>query len=152
MIGIGIVLLIGIFLIIAEIMFVPGTTVVGIFGLVFCGVGIYFIFQNYGNEAGWWAFGGTMSLGAILTIYAFKSGTWKKFSLQGVNTGRVNENPGPDLNLGDEGITLSSMRPIGKVEFRDKTYEARTYGNYLGSGQKIKIINIENNKIFVEPI
>ncbi len=57
------------------------------------------------------------------------------------------------LAVGQEGITLSALRPIGKAEFEDKEFEVKTLGNYLETGTPIKIIAIDKSKqIIVEPL
>jgi len=56
------------------------------------------------------------------------------------------------VQIGDEGITLSTLRPIGKAEFNSKTYEVKTSGNYVDRGEKVKITQIESHQIVVEPI
>ena len=56
------------------------------------------------------------------------------------------------LNKGDEGITISTLRPIGKAEFRNGIFEVKTYGNYLEQGQKVRIIQVDASQIIVEPL
>ena len=57
-----------------------------------------------------------------------------------------------DFHIGDEGITISTLRPIGKAMFNDKTMEVKTAGDYVEQGQKVKITHIELNQITVQPI
>ena len=57
-----------------------------------------------------------------------------------------------DLKSGDEGETLSSLKPIGKALIKEHELEVRSSGNFIAEKQKIKVIKIDNNKIFVEPL
>lgn len=151
-ITVGSLLLLGIALILAEVLFVPGTTIVGILGLISAIVGVYLGFQYFGTEIGWWILGGTSIAFTISLYLGFKGGTWDKFSLKDTSLGKVNEGYSSQLKEADKGLTLSTLRPIGKAEFNDKVYEVRSYGNYIDSDVKIEIVKIEGNKIFVKSI
>ena len=142
---------IGLLLLLVEILFVPGTTLVGILGFIIVGVGVWLSFSYFGSDVGWITLG-SAAVGAGLTLYiSFKSNLWSRFALHTSNTGKVNEDP-IGLSVGDEGVTLSALRPIGKAEIAKKTFEVKTLGSYVEAGQKIRIIQINLNQIFVEPI
>ncbi len=145
-------LVFGLALIIAEIIFVPGTTVVGIIGFVFLVLGTGLSFFYFGRTAGWMTTGGTGVASAVLLYYAFKANVWGHFSLKSTNTGKVNEGELEALTVGAEGVALSALRPIGKAEFGEKTYEVKTLGNYVETGKKIRITQIRSNQIIVEPL
>lgn len=149
---VGSMILMGLILVIVEIIFIPGTTVVGILGLLFLIVGVSLSFSYYGPEIGWWTLGGTALTSGFLFYYAFKANVWGAFSLKTTNRGKVNEGGLAGLAVGQEGKTISSLRPMGKAEIADKTYEVRTLGEFLDSGTKVKIIQITTNQIIVEPI
>lgn len=150
---IAIILIIaGLSLIIIEIIFVPGTTVVGILGLVASGFGIYLSFVYFGNKTGWWISAGTAVVFAISLYYSFRRNAWDQFSLKDTMQGRVNEGLLAGLKEGDTGTAMSAIRPFGKAEFQAGEFEVRSEGNYIDAGTKIKIIRIRNNNIFVEPI
>ncbi len=148
---IGLIVL-GMGLLIIEIIFIPGTTVVGIAGAICSIYGIYLGYDYFGNT------GGTIVLisaaifngGAI--VYAFKTKSWERFSLKDINSGRFNEDQKYQLKLGDQGTTISSLKPIGKAIFNDTELEVRSEGTYIRENQEIEIIKIDNKKIIVKPI
>lgn len=145
-------LFIGLMLIIVELVFVPGTTVVGLLGLIFAIVGIVVSYNQFGNEVGFYLLLAMLAttLGAL--FYSFRSGAWSKFSLKSSMDSKVNEGIMTTVHIGDEGITVSTLRPIGKAEFNNKTFEVKTAGNYVERGEKVKITQIESHQIVVEPI
>ena len=145
-------LLIGLALIIVELVFIPGTTVVGLLGLIFSIVGIVISYNHFGNDVGFYMLLGTLGLTLATLFYSFRSGAWSKFSLKSSMDSKVNEGMMATVQIGDEGITLSTLRPIGKAEFNSKTYEVKTSGNYVDRGEKVKITQIESHQIVVEPI
>lgn len=145
-------ILFGLVLIIAEIIFIPGTTVVGIIGFIFLIMGVGFSFNYFGAETGWVTVGATaVASGAVLYL-SFKANVWKRFSLKSAITSKVNEGELSALIVGTEGIAISALRPIGKAELDNKQYEVKTTGEYLDSGKRIRVVKIFMNQIIVEPI
>lgn len=145
-------LLIGLALIIVELIFIPGTTVVGLLGLIFTITGIVISYSHFGNDIGFYILLATIATTAVAVFYSFRSGAWSRFSLKSSNDGKVNEGMIENLHVGDEGMTLSTLRPFGKASFNDKIMEVKTAGDYVEQGQKVKIIHIELNQITVQPI
>ncbi|SHJ95274.1 NfeD-like C-terminal, partner-binding [Reichenbachiella agariperforans] len=145
-------ILTGIALIILEIIFVPGTTIVGIGGFLVGGYGIYHSYELFGAETGHWVLAVSVVAGFAAIIVSFKSNTWKRFALKGSIQSKVNENRNISLTVGLEGMTVSSLKPIGKGEFDGIVYEVRSLGNFIEQQKAIKIIKMEQNKIYVELI
>jgi membrane-bound ClpP family serine protease len=145
-------ILFGLILIIAEVIFVPGTTIVGVFGFLFLIVGIGFTFSYFGSETGWITVGVSATLSGLILYYSFKSNVWSRFSLKSSMQGKVNEGDLELLTVGTEGQTISALRPIGKASLGDKIFEVKTRGEYLDSGSKVRVVNIIMNQIIVEPI
>lgn len=142
----------GLGLIIVEVIFVPGTTFVGIFGLILAGCGIFLSFQSFGTAIGTGVLIATSLIAVIAVVYSFKTGAWKRFALKSSIKSKFNEEYKHNLWVGDIGIAISTLKPMGKAEFDNKMYEVRTKGNYVDSDTKIKIIKIQENIIIVEPI
>ncbi|MBI1770194.1 MAG: hypothetical protein HY015_02235 [Bacteroidetes bacterium] len=142
----------GLALIVAEIIFVPGTTLVGVLGFGFLILGTGLSFRYFGSTIGWITVGSTTISSAVILYYSFSANVWGKFSLKTSNKGKVNEGELDQLSVGTEGQTTSTLRPIGKAEINNKTYEVKTLGEYLDTGKRIRIIKILSNQIFVEPI
>jgi membrane-bound ClpP family serine protease len=144
-------LLIGLALIVIELVFIPGTTVVGLLGLIFAGAGVVIGYQHFGSDTGFYILIGTSVATLAALFYSFRSGAWSRFSNKSSMDGKVNEGITGGLSIGDEGITVSTLRPIGKAEFHSKTFEVKTLGQYVEAGKAIRIIQIHLNDIVVEP-
>lgn len=147
-----ILILIGLVLIYLELIFVPGTTVLGLVGLVLTGIGVYMTFERHGNVAGGWVLGASFLVITVAVFYSFRSGAWKRFSLQTKSKGHFNENFNEGLQIEMRGHTISDLKPIGKAEINTKTYEVRSRGEHIAAGQAVKIAKIIENKIIVELI
>ncbi len=148
---IGLVLF-GLGLIIVEIIFIPGITIVGIVGLIFAGFGIYLSYDYFGTSIGTTVLIATGMISLILFGVSIRSGVWSKFALKNAIKSKVNEGMALRLAEGERGITVSALRPIGKAEFNNKIYEVKTSGNFLEAGEKVKITKIQVNEIFVEQV
>ena len=150
--SIVLLIIMGLVLLIIELIFIPGTTIIGLLGIIFIIVGVYFGFDTYGKSTGIYILGGTLVLTIITLYFGFKSKAWEQFSLKTSMQGKFNEGLNDVLNLEDEGIATSTLKPVGKGEFQGKQYEVTSLGGYVDTGIKIKVIKIERNKIIVEPI
>jgi membrane-bound ClpP family serine protease len=141
----------GLLLIVIEVIFIPGTTVAGFvgFGLIVAGVSL--TFSYFDKQTGWIVVASTAGLSAVLFFWIFHTKPWKQFALKSSIKSKVNEGAFEGLKIGDEGITISTLRPTGKAEIGEKTLEVATLGNYIESNTRIRIIKISSNQILVEP-
>lgn len=144
--------LFGLALIIVEVIFIPGTTFVGIIGFVSLVVGIVLSFKYFGTEAGWITLGGSTAASGILVYIAFRTNTWERFALKSSIDSKVNEIEKANFVVGLEGLALSALRPIGKGEFGGNVAEVRTNGEYVDAGESIRIVQVSVNQIIVEKI
>lgn len=145
-------LLFGLILVIVEVIFIPGTTFVGVAGFVSMLVGVSLTFKYFGAETGWTTLGGATAASGILLYISFRTDVWKKFALKSSIDSKVNEVEPTKFAIGMEGIATSALRPFGNGEFAGNTAEVRTSGEYVESGNRIRIIRLMSNQIIVENI
>ena len=145
-------LAIGLGLIIVELVFIPGTTVVGLLGLIFSVVGIVISYRHFGNDVGFYILIGTSATALASLFLSFRVGAWSRFSHKSSIDSKVNEDMLKSLRVGDEGTTRSALRPVGTAEFNNLNYEVRTSGSFLDSGMPVKIVKIHANQIIVESV
>ena len=144
-------LFLGLILLILEIVFIPGTTVVGLLGIAFSVVGVIVGYKQFGDETGFYILMGTLVSTAIALYFSFRSDAWKSFSLNSSIKGKVNEGTTAVLTEGEIGTTISALRPIGKAEFQEKVFEVRSIGgNYIEPKTRIRITKIDGQQILVE--
>ncbi len=147
-----VLILTGVAFIIVEIIFIPGTTVVGILGFIIGGYGVYVSYDKFGTDIGHIVLISSVIITLVATFISFKSEAWKRFANSKSIKSKVNEGLTETLKIGDEGETVSSLKPVGKALFGEKEYEVSSLGNFVLEKTAIKIIKIEINKIIVEPI
>lgn len=144
-------ILFGVILIIAEIIFVPGTTVVGILGFIFSVYGIYRGYDSFGSTIGTFILVGALVLNAGAIIWSFKSKSWERLSLKDVISGKVNQ-VDENIQVGSLGKTKSSLKPVGKAIFEEKIVEVYSKGSFIKENVDIEVVKIDSSKIYVEPI
>ena len=147
-----ILILVGILMMILEIIVIPGSGVAGIIGFVLMASGVWFAYTKHGLMAGHITLGVTIAVNVIGLILTLRSKTWKKAMLNTVNTGKVNEIDVDELKIGDEGTTISRCAPMGKAEFSNVFYEVSTLSEFIDENQKVEIIRISGNKIYIKII
>lgn len=149
-ITIAVLIVLGLILIVIEILFVPGTTVVGFVGFALMLVGVGLTFRDYGSQAGWIVLGGSAVGSGLIVYFTLSTKTWERFALQGSIKSRVNEGDIEKFKIGEEGIALSTLRPAGKAEINGKIIEVRSEGEYIDANSKIRIQRVVNNQIIVK--
>jgi membrane-bound ClpP family serine protease len=147
---IAVLILFGFGLIIIEILFVPGTTIVGIFGLLMSGFGVYYTYDNFGNTTGSLVLIGSVVVFLILLYISFKRGTWKKFTLKNEITSRFNEDLTKNFKIGDVGKAISTIKPIGNADFEGKFIEVISRDEYIEPGEMVEIIEKKGSQVIVK--
>jgi membrane-bound ClpP family serine protease len=143
---------IGLLLIVVELIFVPGTTVVGILGFILTAVGIWISYAALGTTTGHITLAATVLVGAVAFVYSFRTDSWSRFALKDQNRGHVNEDTPHALEVGEVGKTVSALRPQGTVLFAERHHEAQTQGEFVAPNKAVRIIRIQQNKIIVEEV
>ena len=143
-------LLIGLILVIAEILFVPGTTVVGIIGVLVTAVGIYYAFVTFDNQVAGLVLIAALVLNFGAIIYGFRTGAWKKFALKSAIKSRAFDDRLKGLEVGMKGITISDVKPIGKAEIGEGIYEVKSESGFISVGTSVFITKLENNTIIIK--
>ncbi len=146
------ILTIGIGLIIIEIIFVPGTTVIGVLGLICVIAGILYGFSEFGSPTGWVIAAAAAIISIAVIIVGLKSGMWKRFALNQTIDSKVNDHVLIEVKVGDEGVAMSALRPVGNAEFGDDKLEVTTLGELVDSDSKVKVTHIEGRVIYVKQL
>jgi membrane-bound ClpP family serine protease len=111
---------------------------------------LYKIYNEFGPVSGHLALGGLILLLVACIIIAVRSGVWEKVSLHQQVDSKVNQLP--DVAIGNTGFTSSALRPMGRMQMENNSFEVTTMGEHVESGAMVEVIKIENNKIYVKQI
>lgn len=61
-------------------------------------------------------------------------------------------NAGDKVLVGREGVAVSMLKPSGKVEIDGQLLEANSSGDYIEPGTPVRVLQISQNRITVEPV
>ena len=145
-------LILGILLLLLEIIFVPGTTIVGIGGLIVLAIGIYLAYASVSSMAGHISLVSSVAVVFLALIVLLKGETWKRVALDNKLEGKGVESVEGLLKVGDTGKTISRLNPIGKAVFEEKIVEVATSGDFVSENVEVEITKIEGNKIRVKTV
>jgi membrane-bound ClpP family serine protease len=143
-----IILLLGLLLIIAEIFFIPGTTIFGVAGGVVMVIGVAMMYA-VGTQQGHIALGISIVSILVATVLGFRAIDKGALAARAKIKGRVNELDS-SLVPGMKGKAITELRPGGKVQFGEERVEVFSYGNYIPRDSQVEITNVTKDKIFVK--
>lgn len=143
-------ILVGLVLIFAEILLVPGVGIAGILGLLSMGGSCFYTFHEYGNAAGAAVTAVNAALIVALTIWVLRAKTWKRMSLETNIDSKAVE--GAKLAVGDRGKTLTRIAPMGSARFENYVVEVKAVEGMLDPGVDVEVVLIEDNKVYIKPI
>lgn len=143
-------ILVGLVLIFAEILLVPGVGVAGILGLLSMGGSCFYAFYEFGNVTGYIVTAVNVVLIVALSIWVLRAKTWKRMSLETSIDSKAVETS--VLAVGDRGKTLTRLAPMGSARFGDFVVEVKAVEGMLDPNIEVEVVLIEDNRIYVKPL
>jgi membrane-bound ClpP family serine protease len=145
-------LILGIILLLIEIFIIPGITIAAIGGVLLTAGGIFLSYKKYGTEVGNQTVLITAVAFILSLIFMFKSKSLKKIALNSEIDSKVNVLNEELVHVGDTGITVSRLAPMGKVSINGHVYEAKSTGHYINENTEIEVIKLNESNIIVKPL
>ena len=143
---------IGLLLILAEILLIPGVGVAGILGILSLGGSCYYSFYEFGNSVGAIVTVINAVLLLVMLIYALRAKTWKRMTLETNVDSKAVEDESLYVSLGDKGVAKTRLAPMGSVRFGDRVAEVKAVEGIVDSGTEVEVVMIEDKKIYVSAI
>lgn len=142
----------GILLLLLEFTVIPGVTIAGIGGVILFGASVYLAFSSYGVVTGIATLAFVIIAVPVIVYRIFKSRTGQKMMLNSEIEGHVDKVDDTQIHVGDEGITLGRLAPMGRVRINNLSMEAKSSAGFVDPNVKIKVVEIFRTHIIVEPI
>lgn len=148
-----ILVLFGILFLIAEIVLLPGVSIGAVLSLVCYGSAIYMAFRDYGPLTGVAVVLAIVVLSIVATFFSLRANTWQRFSLrQKITSSGIPTPAEQDVKIGDRGVTLSRLCPMGKVRFGEKIVEAKSLDAYVDPRTEVEVVAFENFNVVVKTV
>jgi membrane-bound ClpP family serine protease len=145
-------ILVGLVLIFAEILIIPGVGIAGILGLLSMGGSCFYAFHEHGNTYGTVVTAINIVLVVALSIWVLRAKTWKRMSLETNIDSKAVPSESSTICVGDQGKTLTRLAPMGSARFGDSVVEVKALEGMLDPNVAVEVVLIEDNKIYVKPL
>ena len=142
-------ILLGLFFLVVELIFLPGITLGTILSAVSYGAAIYLGFSRLGVIGGMIILFVIAALSLVATVVSLRAKTWQRLALNNKVDGQSNASPEEAVAVGAKGVTISRLSPMGKVEIDGKLYEAKSGGEYIDQRTEVEVVGFENSNIIV---
>ncbi|MGL5682520.1 MAG: hypothetical protein ACRDDZ_05605 [Marinifilaceae bacterium] len=144
-----ILLIIGVVLVVAAILYLPAITVAGFFGLICLMGGIGMSYFMYGMWAGHSVTIGVILLISMVFLWFIRNKTFKRITGNNMLKDVV-EGVDSSIHKGDVGVTLGNLSPVGKVLINDKIVEGESEMGFIGEDKQVIVLRILTNKVIVK--
>jgi membrane-bound ClpP family serine protease len=145
------VIVLGILFMLIEIFLLPGISIAGIAGAIFLVGGIVYSYMFLGSTAG----NITLAASAVALGVTFfgllKSKSLERISLNTNIDDKVDNSYLQKIAVGDTGVTISRLNPIGKVLVNDVEAEGKSFdGEFIEEDTEIVVIKVETYNVLVK--
>lgn len=145
-------ILTGLLLLILEFFVFPGITIAGIGGFILIGSAIYMTYNTFGPTTGHILFSATIVLSVAAVILALRSKTWDRLMLKTQITENVESIVEENINIGDQGVTITRLNPMGRVRINEINVEARCPDSFVDPQVKIEVLKVFKTYVIVKPV
>jgi membrane-bound ClpP family serine protease len=146
-------IIVGLILLLAELLIIPGFGIAGILGIVSMIASCWVAFDSYGHITGLLVISANILFVIISVIFTLRSKTWKKASLKTNIEAKVDITPlAKGITEGMNGKTLTRLAPAGQARLGEIVTEVFTRDSLVEPGKEITVCQIDGNKIFVKEI
>ena len=144
-------ILLGLVLIFAEILLIPGVGVAGILGLLSISGSCFYAFHQIGTTAGVIVTAVNAALLVALTIWVLRAKTWKRLTLETAVDGKAIVSD-ETVSVGERGVTVTRLAPMGMVRFGGESVEVKALEGMIDPGVDVEVVMIEDKRIYVQPV
>jgi membrane-bound ClpP family serine protease len=82
-------------------------------------------------------------------VYLIKSKALDRIALKTDIDSTVASKELPDISVGDEGISISRLNPIGKVRVNNITMEAKALSDFIDENRAVTVIKVSSTQLIV---
>lgn len=139
-----------IFLVVAEVLLLPGLTIAAIGAFLSGFYAAYLTYLEAGLGVATAVFLGILVL-SLLTVYiCVKQRNISKISLKVNSDSVVLPNVRTIAKIGETGVAVSRLAPMGTVQIGGNSLEAKSKSGFIDPKMSIKVVGYEDNSVIVE--
>jgi membrane-bound serine protease (ClpP class) len=142
------VLVLGLLLIFAEVAIVPGFGVAGVLGLLALLAGTVAAWTELGSFWGGLTLAASVIAAGVMLVWLPRSRAARLMVLEHSQAEAVSQEDRSAL-VGRRGVTVTPLRPIGRVRFGSDEVDVMTEGEYIGSNEEVEVMTVEGPRVVV---
>jgi membrane-bound ClpP family serine protease len=139
-------------MLVIELVLLPGVTVAAIGALGSYGGAAWLAYRNYGAGGLVVVIAVVIVVTVVATWFSLRAKTWKKFALAEKIESRSGEAPGRKVKVGDRGMAVGRLAPMGMVKIDNQNYEAKTTGGFVDQNTEVEVVGFENFNVVVRSV
>lgn len=149
---IAFLLILGIALLLAEFLLIPGITIAGVGGFLAIAAGIILTYTSYGTTTGTLVLGLTLLVSFISIYYSLRSKSWNKLSLHQTISSKAQLDWEGIISPGDRGISVTRLAPGGEVKIGVHTLEALSQSGFVDVNKPVEVVKTDRFRVIVKPL
>ncbi len=139
---------VAILLILLEIFLLPGITIAGIGGAIFAAGGVIYAYTVSPATGHITLAASILTFGAAFA-WLLRSRSFNRVALKTDVDSRLTSSRELGIEVGDEGITLSRLAPIGKARIKEITVEAKSTGEFIDEDTPVVVVRVDGYNVLV---
>lgn len=149
---IGLLIVLGTVLLVAEIALIPGFGVSGIAGIgAMIGSAVY-AFMQLGEIAGWVTIAIVIVVAIGLILWAVYGKSIDNVALKENITSTVADEDASKITVGDRGVSVTRLALIGEAKFGEKIVEVTSADGFIEEKSDVVVTRIAAGVIYVENV
>ena len=144
-------IIIGLLLVFAEILIIPGVGVAGILGIAAMVGSCVYAFMEMGQTAGIVITAVNSVLLVLITIWVLRAKTWQRLALQ-TNIDAKAIVPEAEVVPGTVGMTVTRLAPMGTARFGDLRLEVTAREGIIDPGVEVEVVEVDGIKVYVAAV
>jgi membrane-bound ClpP family serine protease len=149
---IALLIVVGALLLIVELVLLPGITIAAIGALGCYGGAAWIAWNNHGVRGLLLVVALVIVVTIVATWFSLRAKTWQRFALGDKIESRSQDAPERKVKIGDHGVSLGRLAPMGTVTIDGHNYEAKTTGSFVDQHTQVEVVGFENSNIIVKPV
>lgn len=144
-------IIIGLLLVFAEVLIIPGVGIAGILGVAAMAGSCVYAFMEISQTAGVIVTAVNAVLLVLITIWVLRAKTWQRFALQ-TNIDSKAIVPEVDVVPGTVGVTITRLAPMGTARFGDLRMEVTAREGIIDPGVEVEVVEVDGIKVYVAAV
>lgn len=141
-------IIIGLLLVFAEILIIPGVGIAGILGVAAMAGSCVYAFLEISQSAGVIVTAINAVLLVLITIWVLRAKTWERLALA-TNIDSKAIVPETEVVPGAVGVTVTRLAPMGTARFGDLRLEVTAREGMIDPGVEVEVVEVDGIKVYV---